>query len=239
MHSTLGNITRPITTRPLQSRPRPKSSVSQLGGRTARRAGSCVAFVAFMSLEFEVQSRPHRFVPFQLAFIHRTRLACERLSMLLCNFKHGAPQRCPSVLLCLALSVDVANHTTPTRPVYPSGERTGWFPSLLTIRLASPHSKAISLSRSTPGKYIHTPNCRDHNSPVGSSGLPHTANSSPCLPESRSTNSFNTHSLSAPTLCKSIRAKSMRLRIDWRFASSAVVHTTVSQSSSWAARTHR
>ena len=44
---------------------------------------------------------------------------------------------------------------------------------------ASLHTSARSLSLSTPGKYIHTPSCRDQTSPRLSFGFPQTATSGP------------------------------------------------------------
>ena len=103
--------------------------------------------------------------------------------------------------------------------------------------LASPHKSAMSLWPSTPGKYIQTPICLDHTSPVVSSGLPQTANNGPLRDANCCTNIRNRRSCSPVAVCKSIKARSTRCRTDWRIASSPVVHTMVAQCSSCAART--
>ena len=110
--------------------------------------------------------------------------------------------------------------------------------SFFKIFLASPHKSAMSLWLSTPGKYIHTPNCLDHTSPVVSSGRPHTASNGPLREANCCTKVLSRSSCSADADCKSINAKSTRCRTDWRIASSPVVHTIVAQYSSCAARTH-
>lgn len=109
--------------------------------------------------------------------------------------------------------------------------------SFFKMFLASPHSSAMSLSLSTPGKYIQTPNCRDHTSPVVSSGLPQTASNGPLRAANCCTNIRRRPSCSADVDCKSINAKSTRCRTDCRIASSPVVQTTVAQCSSCAALT--
>jgi hypothetical protein len=110
--------------------------------------------------------------------------------------------------------------------------------SFLKMFRASPHKSAMSLWPSIPGKYIQTPSCRDHTSPVVSSGLPHTASSGPGRAASCCTSVFSRPSCSADADCKSTKARSTRCRTDWRIASSPVVHTIVAQCSSCAARTH-
>jgi hypothetical protein len=95
----------------------------------------------------------------------------------------------------------------------------------------------MSLWPSTPGKYIQTPSCLDHTSPVVSSGLPHTANKGPLRDANCCTNVRNRPSCSADADCKSTKAKSTRCRTDCLLASSPVVHTIVAQCSSCAART--